>query len=157
MYKRQADDQSEDADRLYELGLIELFENKDNGRKGLFVTEMGRAYYEYLVRSKRARVLDFLKWLIPLVISIAALVLAIRANTGGTVRTTNTTTRQTTQQTTTVPGNNNQQTPTNNNNNNNNNQNASSEPGGTNNAAPGGQQQNQQQNQQGNASGEASN
>ena len=80
--RRKAEDQTEEAERLRDLGLIEVFENRGNGRQGLFATELGRAYCEYSVRARRTRFLEVLKWVIPLVLSIAALVLAIRANYG---------------------------------------------------------------------------
>ena len=78
--KRRAEDRSEEAERLAYLGLIELYENRSTGRQGLFATEMGRAYLEYADRARRRRILALLKWLLPLILAIAALALAIRAN-----------------------------------------------------------------------------
>ena len=78
--KRRTEDRSEEAERLASLGLIELFENKDGGRRGLFATETGQAYLEYIDNARRAKWLAFVKWLIPLILAIGALVLAIRAN-----------------------------------------------------------------------------
>ena len=78
--KRRTEDRSEEAERLASLGLIELFMNKDSGRQGLFATETGQAYLEYVDNARRAKWLAFVKWLVPLLVAIAALALAIRAN-----------------------------------------------------------------------------
>lgn len=78
--KIRTEDRTEEAERLADLGFIEMFMNKDNGRQGLFATETGRAYIEYADRSKRAKLLGIVRWLIPLLLAIAALALSIRAN-----------------------------------------------------------------------------
>ena len=78
--KRRTEDRTEEAERLADLGLIEVFANKEGGRQGLFATETGRAYIEYTNRAKRTKLLELVKWLIPLVLAIAALAFALRAN-----------------------------------------------------------------------------
>ena len=78
--KRRTEDRSEEAERLASLGLIEMFENKDSGRHGLFATETGQAFLEYTDNARRSKWIAFIKWLIPLILAIGALVLAIRAN-----------------------------------------------------------------------------
>ena len=83
-------------ERLAELGLVESYESGDPAvdmRHGVFPTEMGKEYLDYASRTKRRMTVDMIKWIVPVVLSILALLLAIRANTGvrysaGTARTT---------------------------------------------------------------------
>lgn len=104
--RQKSDDRAEEAERLSALGLVEVFENRENGRQGLFATGLGKAYLEYAARARRARRVDLLKWCLPLVLSIAALSFAIHANMAagaGTGRTAGVTSAQPSQQQTTVP------------------------------------------------------
>lgn len=139
--KRKVDQISE-AEHLCELGLAEMYETvgKEPRTQSLFGTSLGNEYIEYYKRRSRERVFDAIKWLLPLLLAVIALVLAIRANvSGGTsVRRTNTTTSS--YSTTTNNNNNNNNMSqqqgnsgmatqqNNNSNNNNNNNNASQEP-----------------------------
>ena len=81
-----------DAERLCDLGLAELYEpvGKEAKSQTLFSTSLGNEYVEYVRARRREKRLDTIKWIIPLVLSIIALVLAIRSNWSGTgIRTNN--------------------------------------------------------------------
>lgn len=83
--RRKKEDITEDADHLREMGLIDIFENTNSGhagQQGLFATALGKEYLEYAGQARRAKVGNFFKWIVPLIFSIAALVLSILAYTG---------------------------------------------------------------------------
>ena len=86
---------SAEAERLCELGLAEMYETvgKENKSQSLFGTSLGSEYVEYYRHFSRQKWINAVKWLLPLLLSVAALALAIRANvSGGTrVRANNTT------------------------------------------------------------------
>ena len=81
--KRKTGNVTEEAERLEGLGLIEVYENAEKGRQGLFATALGKAYAEYAAKARRARLLDLVKWIVPLIISVAALILAVTARGAG--------------------------------------------------------------------------
>ncbi len=81
--KRKKGDVTEETERLEELGLIDIYENAGKERQGLFATALGKAYAEYSIKARRAKRVDLVKWFVPLVFSVIALVLAIMANVSG--------------------------------------------------------------------------
>ena len=96
-----------DAERLCDLGLAELYEpvGKEAKSQTLFSTSLGNEYVEYVRARRREIRLDTIKWIIPLVLSIIALVLAIRSNWSGTgIRTNNNNNRNTTSYSTNTTG-----------------------------------------------------
>ena len=116
-----------DAERLCDLGLAELYEpvGKEAKTPSLFSTSLGNEYVEYVRARRREKRFDTLKWIIPLALSVIALILAIRANWSGTgVRNNNNNNRNSTSYSTNVSGQQNNNTGMNNNNNNNNNNNS---------------------------------
>lgn len=100
--KRKKEDVSEETERLEALGLIEIYENTGKERQGLFATALGKAYAEYLTRERRTKRVDLVKWLLPLVLSLIALVLAVMANVSGGRTAKTTTSAQTYRQQTAV-------------------------------------------------------
>ena len=83
-------------ERLAELGLIESYASGDSSgdtKHSVFPTEMGKEYLAYSAKAGKRRVTEIIKWVVPVMLSVLALVLSIRANTGvstaaGTTRTT---------------------------------------------------------------------